>query len=154
MVNSVVPKFVSGLQKKIASLTSENEALKTRVQNPEEAADKAEQYSLRNCIRVSGILKRDGEGTDKIIMDLAEVLQSDVSLAEIDRSHRVGKPKPDVKGSHSGKRDIIIKFTSYRSRQKLCRKRVDAKKCGYQGTFINVDLTRTRSHILCATTAQ
>ena len=71
-----------------------------------------------------------------------------VSIDEIDRSHRVGPRRSKDGSSASRPRDIIVKFVSYRSRQKLFQKRGTAKSCGYGGKFINEDLTRTRSYML------
>ena len=60
------------------------------------------------------------------------------SLLYIDRSHRVGKPK-------AGRpRDIIIKFATYRARQKFYTKRTSLKDRGHAGVFLNEDLTKTR----------
>ena len=65
----------------------------------------------------------------------------DMELADIDRSHRVGRP------GQGKQRDIIVKIVSYRMRRKLYGVRVQTKSNGLKGVFINEDLTRVRSRI-------
>ena len=62
MIKTIVDGVVSGLRDQIQSISEENvalrrenESLKIRVQKLESAADNAEQYSRRNCLRVSGV---------------------------------------------------------------------------------------------------
>lgn len=54
LVNSIVSGVLEGLNVKVASLEDENRQLRQRVQSLEEAADIAEQYSRRNCLRITG----------------------------------------------------------------------------------------------------
>lgn len=61
----------------------------------------------------------------------------------MERSHRVGRPRG------SGRpRDIIVKFASYRTRRKVYSARNKTKVNGYQGVFINEDITKPRSQLL------
>lgn len=73
-------------------------------------------------------------------MAVCKAFDTGLELSEIDRSHRIGKPKSN------GPRDILVKFATYRSRQKLYAKRTGLKdeKLGYRGTFINEHLTRSK----------
>ena len=71
---------------------------------------------------------------------MAKALSLDLSINDIDRSHRVGKPgKPKA---------IIVKFATFRARQKLYRSRVQLKTSGYEGVFVNEDLTHFRTNLL------
>ena len=45
-------------------------------------------------------------------------------------------------------KDVIVKFTSYRARQKLHKKRTALKDSGYAGMFLNGDLDKLRSQVL------
>ena len=108
--------------------------MRFRVQKFESAAEVAEQYSRRNCLRVSGIGETVTDNTDAIILKMAEAIDAGITLNEDDRSHRVGKPKPGK--SH----DIIV-----RVRQRLYTARTKLKTHGYEGVFINEDLTKHRS---------
>ena len=73
---------------------------------------------------------------------MAGAIDAGIPLNEIDRSHRVGRPS-------TGKtRDIIVKFSTFRARQKLYTARTKLKTNGYAGVFINEDLTKHRSGLL------
>ena len=69
-------------------------------------------------------------------------LNVDLNLTEIDRSHRVGRPK-DTKPH-----DIIVKLSTFRVRQKLYEARKKLKDNGFEGVFINEDLTKFRNTLL------
>ena len=108
-----VNEKMQSMEKEVKSLKKENASLKFRVQKLESAAEVAEQYSRRNCLRVSGIGETVTENTDGIILKMAEAIDAGITLNEVDRSHRVGKPK-------AGKsRDIIVKLSTFRVRQRL-----------------------------------
>ena len=153
-VKDIIDGVISGLSANIKTLTDENVKLKkentdlrTRVDKIETAAEAAEQYSRRNCIRVSGIPEEEGEDTDGIVLHLARAMDVELNIEEIDRSHRVGKPK------NTKTRDIIVKLATFRVRQRLLKDRKNLKttKYGdgrYKGVYVNEDLTRFRSGIL------
>ena len=148
MVPEIVKGVNSKLEDRVAALEAENRMLKDRVTALEQNQDAADQYSRRNSLRVSGVKEVPGENTDNIILDMARALGADLTLSEIDRSHRVG-PKTSTSGLTSSRpRDIIVKFDTYRSRQKLYSNRTKARKCGYPNHYINEDLTRRRSDLL------
>ena len=156
MANDIVSKVITGLNQRIVKLETENErldkdikelkkenkTLKSNVAKLEKAVDAGEQYSRRNSLRMSGIEEETGENTDRIVLDIARAIGSDIDINEIDRSHGVGKPKV-------GKaREIIIKFSTYRARQKLYTNRTSLKDAGYKGVFLNEDLTKPRMNLL------
>lgn len=122
-------------------LSRENTELKGRVTKLEQAVDDAEQYSRRNCLRISKFPEHDNENTDEIVLKVAEILNVNISPAEIDRSHRIGKP-----GART--RDVIVKFTTYRARERLYTVRANLKNSDLDGIFLNEDLTRKRSKLL------
>lgn len=149
MVNTIVKGVISGLNEKISqleldnqNLKTENQQLKSRVKTLEVSVDVAEQYSRRNSLRMSGVPETATEDTDTIVLDAARDIDSEISLSDIDRSHRVGKPKV------GRPRDIIIKFATYRARQKLYKQRTLLKDRGYMGVFLNEDLTKLRMDLL------
>ena len=151
MVDSVVAGVLKGLQERITSLEQSNEALVkenrslvTRLEVLEKQADQAEQYSRRNCLRISGVSEEAQENTDDIVMNLAADMGSDIQLSHIDRSHRVGNPK----NSRNKPRDIIVKFSTYRYRQAFFKQRTALKDTGHRGVFVNEDLTKLRSRLL------
>ena len=151
MVDDVVKGVLKGLNERISTLeeqnkglVNENRALLARVSNLEKAVDQGEQYSRRNNLRITGYRETENENTDDIVLKIAADIGSDIELSDIDRSHRVGRPGVN----RSKPRDVIVKFTSYRARQKLYKKRTALKDSGYAGTFLNEDLTKLRSQVL------
>ena len=145
MVAKIVNGVLGGLRSRMSDLEEENQQLKRRLQVVETRLDSAEQYSRRNCIRISGVPETNGESVEDKIMLLADPINSNLTIEEVDRAHRVGKPKVT---SHTDRpRDIIVEFVSYRSRQKLMKLKSQLKHKGYKGTFINEDLTKVRRDI-------
>lgn len=65
------------------------------------------------------------------------------NVHDIDRVHRVGKPNSSGKA-----RQIIVKFATYRARQKVYKNRSRLREGVNRGVYINEDLTRTRSNLL------
>lgn len=151
MVDSIVKGVLSGLTERISSLEKENIDLKqqnasltSRVATLEKAVDQGEQYSRRNCLRITGVPEEATENTDDIVLKLATDLGTDVQLNDIDRSHRVGR----VSAARTRPRDIIVKFSTFRARQKLYKVRTSLKDKGYNRIFLNEDLTKVRSKVL------
>ena len=142
MIGSIVEGVVKGLTDTINSLQKENQDLKTRVQKLEAKVDAAEQYSRRNCLRIAGVPENPLENTDVYVIDMSRAIDAEVTLDDIERSHRVG---PLREGK---RRDIIVKFSSYRTRRKVYGARTKTKDCGYMGVFINEDLTKPRNKTL------
>ena len=99
-----------------------NKELEKRVVVLERDTDALEQYSRRNSVRVSGIPEQNNEITDDVILKLAEDMNVQISRADTDRSHRVGRLE-DTRRTHSEVRTrirhrvIIVKFATYNARQ-------------------------------------
>lgn len=126
--NENLVKLCSNLDNKVAKLEASNDSL--------------EQYSRRNSVRISGIPQREQENTDKIVLDVARSMGVPLEITDIDRSHRVGSDK-------NRKRDILVKFVSYRTRQSLLTERKKLRNTeGMKDVFINEDLTTNRSKLL------
>lgn len=62
-----------------------------RIQVLEQRVDDLEQYSRNNNIRISGLPEEKGESTEKLVLTLAEVIGADITAADIERCHRVGR---------------------------------------------------------------
>lgn len=151
MVDSVVKGVLGGLSERISSLEKENTDLKqqnaslsSRIMSLEKAVDQGEQYSRRNCLRITGVPEEATENTDEIVLKIASDLGTDVQLSDIDRSHRLGRANL----ARTRPRDIIVKFATFRTRQKLYKVRSSLKDKGYNRVFLNEDLTKVRSKVL------
>jgi hypothetical protein len=138
-------------------LTSELDKLKTEVKNLSTQVDDLAQYSRKNCLRFSGIAESSSVGredTDKIVLNICNkvILRSigtTLDFGDIDNSHRLG-PKP--RSSHDPPRDIIVKFTRYRSKAVVYGNKRNLKNynsnhsSGYK-VFINEALTKRRANV-------
>ncbi|CAF4503108.1 unnamed protein product, partial [Didymodactylos carnosus] len=78
-----------------------------------------EQYDRRTNLRFFGIDEVENENTNEMILHIAECLDIPVYEIDISRSHRVGKYNPQS----STPRPIIVRFTSYRSRELFYKNR-------------------------------
>lgn len=100
-----------------------------------------EQYSRRHRLKISGIHESTGESTDDLLLHLFnDTLGLNILLAEISRSHRVNRfpsAKTGSQGSSSSMsspkstsypRDIIVRFTTYRTRAVVYQARFDLHK--------------------------
>lgn len=141
-VSEAVDSQLKEVKEENKRLSSENEILKARVSELEVTAEQSEQYSRRNSLRISNIPETEEEETDLIVLDIAETLNLDIRGYDIDRSHRVGKPGP------KRPRDILVKFATYRARQRLYGARSNLKNTKYNGVFLNEDLIKSRSKLL------
>ncbi|XP_072022198.1 uncharacterized protein [Amphiura filiformis] len=107
-----------------------------------------QQYSRRNSLRVTGIPEHLKECTDTIVKDLAkEKLGITINDSDVDRSHRVGKMNESEDGSKKH-RAILVKFTSYRPRNKVIKARSKLKG---SGITIHEDLTKQNQSLLSKT---
>ena len=134
LVSSIVEGVVSSLSEKTRLFSDENVQLKRRVEELEIKADRAEQSSRRNCLRACGIPKTAAESVDEKVIDMATALDSAISVNDMYRGHRLGKPRRS-KGQSVKPRDIIIKFTSYR--QKLMKNKYKLRPKGINNVFVN-----------------
>ena len=117
--------------------------------------DDLEQYSRRNCIKITGVSENKDENSDDVALNVINKLilgpeKISISIDKIERSHRVGKPR----GNRP--RDIIVKFTSYRDRALVYAKKSNLKKYNKNDMnehkiFINESLTKKRMDLLIKT---
>ena len=72
--------------------------------------ERQEEYSRRICILIHRLREEMDESTDdKVLKLFREGLNEDVLLADLDKTHRIGK-KSD---SSSKPRPVIVKFARY-----------------------------------------
>ena len=139
------------LKDQVALLTSKVSQLESANCILSRQADDAEQYSRRSCLRISGLPESHGESTDSIVLTIAKDCNVDLSLNDIDRSHRVRSRKATDAHAPTRPSDIIVKFVSYRFRAAFLQCKSKLKNSSkYKGVYINEDLTRSRTEILRA----
>ena len=115
-VDEAVARATAERDKKIAAL--EDQLCKTQLELKKTVIklDQLEAYSRRNCINISGVPERDGEETDQLILDVAKAAGVNLKLADLDRSHRIGRP-----GDRP--RNIIVRLLTHSARQRLLEAR-------------------------------
>ena len=121
---------IKELEETIDILTEKNKSLTSDV-------DEFEQYSRRNCLLLHVVQENENENTDDIVLKtMSEELDTEIKENDLDRTHRIGnRNKKDGKP-----RAIIVKFTCYATRNKICSntKKLKGKK----------KLTSRRHHLL------
>ena len=108
----------------IATLQDEFESASMKIEDLEKKMERQEQYSRRNCILIHGSKEEMDESTDDRVLKLfREELNEDVLLADLDRTHRIGK-KSD---SSSKPRPVIVKFARYNIREKVFKSKKNSR---------------------------
>ena len=114
-MEAIVAKAVAAKDQEIADLKDE-------LRRTNDQLNDLEQYSRRLCINVTGVPETASESTDQIVTDLAKMAGVTVTRADIDRTHRIGKPG-------TGKvRPIIARFTNFAKRQEVYNARRELRK--------------------------
>ena len=136
-----------------ADKTAEIELLKGELSKANRQINELEQYSRRCCLDISGVPERQDEDTTELLVELSKVVGVQMEKADIDVSHRVGRPSP-------GKtRKIIAKFIRVSKRQELYAARRDLRKAKatrgsffteevLEKTYISENLTRENDLLL------
>lgn len=125
--------------------------LKDRIIKMEDEIDENQQYSRRNCLILHGLGEGNPENHTQVVQEFfKDKLKIEVTVDQIDRAHRLG-----VSGRHTmanavarGARPMIVKFVSYRTRQKIFQEKKVLK-----GTKITIteSLTARRTQLMkCA----
>lgn len=152
LVTLKVNEATAQLKHDVDFLKDENSKLKADIKKLENTCksniDDLEQYSRRSCLRISGIKEEEGENTDEIVLDLARRVSADIRPEDVDRSHRVGRPREVNQNTNAvpRPREIIVKLANYRARMQLLKGRAFLRSTKAR-IFINEDLTSARKEI-------
>lgn len=152
LVKLKVNEATALLKQDVDFLKEENSKLKDDIKKLENTCksniDDLEQYSRRSCVRISGIKEEEGENTDELVLDLARRVSADIRPEDLDRSHRVGRPREVSQNANTlpRPREIIVKLTNYRARMQLLKGRAFLRSTKAR-IFINEDLTSARKEI-------
>ena len=108
----------------ITAIKDDRDSLANDVYKLQIDLEEAQNYSRRNCLLLHGVDEEQGENTDnKIINIIHKETGVELNHADIDRSHRIGRPaiskKPNTRSNKKRARPIIIKFVSYRDRSSV-----------------------------------
>lgn len=138
VLNIVKEHFIVELE----TLKEGNEQLKKENKLLSEKLDDIEQYNRRNSVRVFGVGENKQENLEsEVLTVLNRQLGLSIVADNIDRCHRVGR----FSKTNTNPRGIIVKFTSYKYRDLVCKAR---RKLKGSGITIQEDLTVTRYRLL------
>lgn len=154
IVGEQVKNEIILLRKELKEKNAKIERLERRIDSLESDNDTLEQYTRRNSLRIFGLPEEEaGEDTAQVALTLINQtmkVEPPITSEDLDRAHRIGKkgtpsttsPQPSTTPRP---RAVIIKFATYRARQRVMAKRKSLQKTK---VFINEDLTRVRSTLL------
>ena len=112
------------------------------IEKLERIVDRQERWSRRNCLLLHGIAESEREINDDLVLEtLNEKMHVDLTLSDLDRTHRIGQKKV----SSNKPKTVIIKFVSYNT-----RKITFLNKNFLKGTQVNIkeSLTAKKRGIL------
>ena len=145
-----VNKRLKDFEQKTKAVTDENKILKKtvlkledRIKVLEENVDDLQQYSRRDCMEVRGIPYRKDESTNKIVQDVAKLMNVDIDDKDISISHRL-PVSPRFKGARAIP-PIIVKFVRRDDKERFYKARKLLKahtssSLGYtEGNFIFIN---------------
>ena len=105
-------------EEKIKGLQKQVEELKV-------TADKQEQYSRRNSLRIFGLPETEHEGASEVALQLTN---NDLGLdiTTIDRAYRVGRQNTE----RTSPRPILVKFATYKDREAVYKRKKNIQRAG------------------------
>ena len=127
----------------VDSMKSDKVNMNEKTEKLERINSRQEQYSRCNGLLLHSIAEGELENTDDLVLEtLNEKLHVDLTLSDLDRTHRIDQNKV----SSNKPRAVIIKFVSYNTRKIVFLKN---KKC-LKGTQVSIteSLTAKRMRLL------
>lgn len=136
--SSVLAREFNAFKQLVLSLLGK---LKIEISALNEKTDDQENYTRRNCLLIHGIKELKDEDTDKQVIDFCkDNLGINLTLQDLERTHRLGKPRTDK----TKNRPIIAKFSSYRTRNNIF---INKKKLKGKATMITESLSKQRADL-------
>ena len=122
------------LKKRIGSLEAELNSTQSQVKLAIAKANDNEHYSRKYNLRIFGLEEKADENCTELLKEFCAIkLNFQLSVAEVDRVHRIGKKQLGKR------RPILVKFISYRTKMEVMKRMSNLKG---SRLFINEDLTR------------
>ena len=126
---------INQLEKTIENLVEKQKTLSSEI-------DGLEQYSRRNCLVLNGVNESNNESTNEILIKtFSEELGVEIKEDDLDRSHRLGKPKR----KDNKPRPTIVKFARYAVRGEIFTNR---RKLKVKLLLITESLASSRMQLL------
>lgn len=147
-------------EKEIAELKEEVTAQRATINEQEQRLAELEQYSRRNCLNFTGVPESKDENTVQLAIDLAKMANVKLERGDIDRVHRIGKPKTTAPGQNPAPpRPLVVKYVSYLKREAVWFGRKELRQAkpprgssitdgSLKNAFIQENLTRKNQEIM------
>ena len=147
-------------EREIAELKEQVVAQKTVIEEQDQRLAELEQYSRRNCLNFTGIPETKDENTVQLAIDLAKMANVKLEKGDLDRAHRIGRPKVTTAGqSPATPRPLVVKYVSYLKREAVWFGRKDLKQAkpprgstltegSTKNAYIQENLTRRNQEIM------
>ena len=113
------------LESEKAILQQQMISLKNAMCTSESNIEELEQYGRRLCLRIESVPVVENETSEDVFSNVLDMFKKgniNISENDIDRAHRIGKPYMDNISKKQCK-SIIVRFTSFRKRTLVYRKR-------------------------------
>lgn len=149
-------------EREIAELKEQVSAQRVMISEQEQRLADLEQYSRRNCLNFTGVPENKDENVVQLAIDLAKMANVKLDRIDIDRVHRVGKPRaaPNAPG-HNGAspRPLVVKFVSYLKREAVWFGRKEMRQAkpprgstiaegSLKNAYIQENLTRKNQEVM------
>ena len=127
---------INQLERTIENLAEKQKRLSSEI-------DDLEQYSRRNCLVLHRVNERNDKNTNEIIIKTfsEELGVVEIKEDDLDRSHRLGKPKR----KDNKPRPVIVKFARYAVRREIF---MNKRKLKGKRLLITESLTSSRMQLL------
>ena len=147
-------------EKEIAALREEVASQREIINEQEQRLSELEQYSRRNCLNFTGVPENKDENTVQLAIDLAKMTNVKLERSDIDRVHRVGKPRTAAPGqSPAAPRPLVVKYVSYLKREAVWFGRKELRQAkpprgsaitegSLRNAFVQENLTRKNQEIM------
>ena len=105
-----------------ASLRSQLLTMTNDINQQKDALNDYEQYSRRECLEISGILKKIKEDTNQIVIDIGEMLGVKITEDDLSVSHRLPPnmrnldnsiPSKNIRSHGTRGKELVIKYKSF-----------------------------------------
>ena len=143
----------------IKSLKDHSMELTDKVLQDTEKIDAVEQYGRRQNLEMVGVPMEEGEDTNKIVIEVAKLLQVELTPDQISTSHRLPTKRKQSSNELHPSPPIIVRFISRDIRNRIyglrkLTRNVDLESFSVEGTqrlFINENLTYHRKQLFWKT---
>ena len=107
-------------EREIRELKQEVAIQKAQLEDQGNKIAELEQYSRRNCLNYNDVPENKDENTVQLAIDLAKMANVKIDKADIDRAHRIGKPRTSAPGQPAAPpRTLVVKYVSYLKREAI-----------------------------------